>query len=81
MLNLLEKEVKVTTFELDKYKLLVNESDVMNNLLLKLDNKMANTQNSMQIMQLKQIKLANANKEAPALNTSLNEEIVIIEFI
>ena len=38
----LEDNLNVTLLELDKYKLLVNESDVITNLLLKLCNKNIN---------------------------------------
>ena len=46
---------KLTTVELDKYKLLVSESDVINNLLLKLGNKLATIDNSVQIIELKHL--------------------------
>lgn len=82
---MLEKEASATPSELDKYKLLVNESDVINNLLLKLDNKLSSMQNSMQVLQLKQFYLKNHSAGA-ALDesmvksqlsaSSLDEEIV-----
>ncbi len=64
----MEQSPNVTSIELDKYKLLVSESDVIVNLLLKLSHKMANAENS--------IKLFNAfNKN---VNMSFNEELVRI---
>lgn len=42
----------MSSLEMEKFKLLVNESDVIMNLLLKLCNKIAQTENSIQIMQL-----------------------------
>lgn len=67
----LEKKENITTFELDKFKLLVNESDVINNLLIKLENKLALTQNSIQVLLIKQLQLATGNDGA----SSINEEI------
>jgi len=61
ILGLLEQNLNITCLELDKYKLLVSEIDVINNLLLKLCNKLANTENSIQIMQLKQMQDINQN--------------------
>lgn len=49
------EQSKLTTVELDKYKLLVSESDVINNLLIKLGNKLATIDNSMQIIELKHL--------------------------
>ncbi len=48
---------RLTQIEQDKYKLLVSESDVINNLLLKLCNKLATIENSVQMIELKQLEL------------------------
>lgn len=85
LLTQLEQDVNITSFELNKYKLLVNESDVINNLSLKLCNKLANTENSIQIIQLKQMQNINYslmdsfNQETSSTSNlpELNEEIVI----
>ena len=82
------ENLKATPLELDKYKLLVNESDVINNLLLKLCNKLANTENSIQIISLKQMQnITNNNfmQTSDLLNSNTsnetNEEIVCIFII
>lgn len=59
LLSSLKKKENITKFELNKCKLLINESDVINNLLIKLDNKLALTQNSIQVMLMKQLQLGN----------------------
>jgi hypothetical protein len=84
---MLENEFKVERFELDKYKLLINENDVINNLLLKLCNKLANTFNSLSILKLKSSCDQNDQEESiinngDEMNTNFKEEIVIeIDFI
>ena len=45
----------MSTLELDKYKLLVSESDVINNLMIKLCSKLATIENSIQIIELKHL--------------------------
>jgi hypothetical protein len=50
LLKQLEDNLNVTLLELDKFKLLVSESDVITNLLLKLCNKLANLDNVMRVM-------------------------------
>ncbi len=50
ILKQLEDNLNVTLLELDKYKLLISESDVIMSLLLKLCNKMALLENCMQIV-------------------------------
>ena len=50
ILRILEQSSNVTSIELDKYKLLVSESDVIVNLLLKLSHKMANAENSIKLI-------------------------------
>jgi hypothetical protein len=80
----LEEKERVTAIELDKYKLLVDESDVITNLLLKLCHKLANTENLINFMQLKcksekQQQQQQPNR-TPDTATSI-EEIVIIVMI
>jgi len=65
-----ELEKKATSIELEKYKLLVNESDVITNLLIKLCNKLANTENLMSLMQMKQNQ---SNEEIDLLKQELNQ--------
>ena len=55
ILKNLEQNTSLSTIELDKYKLLVSESDVINNLLFKLSNKLATIENSIQIIELKHL--------------------------
>ncbi len=55
ILKNLEQSTGLSQIELDKYKLLVTESDVINNLLLKLCNKLATIENSIQIIELKHL--------------------------
>ena len=55
ILKNLEQNSQLTKLELDKYKLLVNESDVINNLLFKLSNKLGTIENSIQIVELKHL--------------------------
>lgn len=55
ILKNLEQSGSLSTVEMDKYKLLVSESDVINNLLLKLGNKLATIENSIQIVELKHL--------------------------
>lgn len=76
----MENNSNISSLELDKYKLLVNESDVITNLLLKLCNKIANTENSIQLMQLKQMSLNMNNQTIQNSNDLSNEEIVSSSF-
>lgn len=73
----MEDNSKASSFELEKYKLLVNESDVITNLMIKLCNKLANTENLIKIMQLKQSKQITVENEGfYNITGSQNEEIV-----
>ena len=51
----LEQMTDMSTLELDKYKLLVSESDVINNLMIKLCSKLATIENSIDIIELKNL--------------------------
>ena len=51
----------LSRLELDKYKLLVSETDVIAQLLLRLCSKLANTDNLIQIMQLKRMQMRASN--------------------
>ena len=64
----MEQSSNVTSIELDKYKLLVSESDVIVNLLLKLSHKMANAENSIKLFK-------DFNKN---ISMRFNEELVRI---
>ncbi len=63
VLKQLEDNLNVTLLELDKFKLLVNESGVITNLLLKLCNKMATIENVVQLMQHVRLKSPSAKSE------------------
>lgn len=84
LLECLER-TSITSLELDKYKLLVNESDVITNLTLKLSNKLANTENSIQIINLKHAQSSEANESLVQQTLSLdtaketNEEIDLLK--
>lgn len=74
----MENEAKMSSLEMEKFKLLVNESDVIMNLLLKLCNKIAQTENSIQIMQLVDFNL-DLVSETESLESKLAcEEVVSI---
>ena len=77
----LELQSNVTPVELEKYKLLVNESDVINNLILKLCNKLANAENSINWINLNQgHKMSKAkgsgSSSLEVTQTTVSEEIV-----
>ncbi|CAF0761485.1 unnamed protein product [Brachionus calyciflorus] len=82
ILKELETESEISTMELEKYKLLVSESDVITNLLLKLCNKIAHTENSIQLLQLAYFS-SNISAESDSnesINTNLsNEEIDLLK--
>ena len=76
ILQSLEEKSKLTLLELDKYKLLVSETDVIMNLLLKLCNKLANTENLIQLKQIQLTTKSNDNETIDNKKFSSNEDIV-----
>ncbi len=80
----MEQNSHLTKMEFDKYKLLVSESDVINNLLIKLSNKLATIDNSIQIIELIREKnmennMTNLNEfvaKQPEVQVNSSKEIV-----
>lgn len=66
----------MSSLEMEKFKLLVNESDVLTNLLLKLCNKIAHTENTIQIIQLVDLN-SNLINEIESLDSKLATEEVV----
>jgi hypothetical protein len=86
LLKALSDSANLTPVELDKYKLLVNETDVIVNLLLKLCNKLAHTENLIQLKQIQLMRKSEATREYDCVDkddkkSSINEEIVMTVFV
>ena len=75
ILKQLEDNLNVTLLELDKYKLLVSESDVIAGLLLKLCNKMAMLENVIECMGLAVGSREGKEKEVEVLRQELSQTV------